>query len=414
MSTHRKAKHAVKDAGPFRLYSPHMSSCGKYHVRIVDTRKKPKEPERVTIRSTRETRFADALNKRDHWAEEIRREYQEGGPRDRLSFEEAANRWLEAKKASTREVTWAEYERILRSALFPRIGSKLLDTIIPADIEKAINAGQRGRSTRRMRRAVLYGVFRWAQRNRLYIKENPVVLVDVPRMPRKEKWALSHDEAALLVKLSFEAWTQSCTGTRNGGGHAAWTQQFTPARTLPLCLVLQLRQGLRISNALGLRWRNVRFDKQLLTFDGEAMKSKRSFAMPLHGDTLHLLNAELQYQGRIDPDARVLADLPEDGTTFRRLLGRLAARLAGQFNDPARQAEIRRLHPHLLRHTFASHVAELVPQAVAAALLDHAPTSVMGISGTYVHVSPQKTAEALSLLPSVLGQARSEKTAALS
>ena len=160
---------------------------------------------------------------------------------------------------------------------------------------------------------------------------NPAAGVRAPRAPRKLPQVLDVDEAVALVEVP----TDAPLGLRD--------------RAL---LELFYSSGLRLSELRLLCWRDLDLDQGLVTVLG---KGSRQRTVPVGSHACKAL-AEWRAEGggggqRPGPEAPVFpgrGGAPISARAVQMRLRELAKR----------QGLFKRVHPHLLRHSFASHVLE--------------------------------------------------------
>jgi integrase len=178
----------------------------------------------------------------------------------KLTVSEAADRWLDYLRtfvaaAELADSTLELHEQRLRCRIVPKLGHKRLSTLTPADVSRFLahlrsEKGHGGKplagATRSGYLATLEALLTWAVEQRL-LTRSPVA--DLPRRERptearqRQPRRLNKEQVlALLSKLG---------------------PQFKP-----IGYVLAF-QALRVSEALGLRWRDVDFDKGRLTVSGQ-------------------------------------------------------------------------------------------------------------------------------------------------
>ena len=158
------------------------------------------------------------------------------------------------------------------------------------------------------------------------IAASPAAAIRAPKAPRKLPQVLDADEAKALVEVP----TDVPLGLRD--------------RAL---LELFYSSGLRLSELCALRWHDLQLDDGLVTVLGKGSK-QRSVPVGSHARTaLAAWRAE---------QAPASADVPvfpgRNGPITPRAV-QLRLRLLAQ-----KQGLFKRVHPHLLRHSFASHVLE--------------------------------------------------------
>jgi integrase/recombinase XerC/integrase/recombinase XerD len=157
-----------------------------------------------------------------------------------------------------------------------------------------------------------------------YTQENLLSRMSLPKVPRKMIEVLSNEEIDRLlasIDLSLAA----------------------GSRDLAL-ITLMLDTGLRLAELIALRVDDVYFEDQWLKVMGKGQKER---FVPFGGRAAQVL-LRYVHHGRYDPFGRPEFFLTSDGeavseNTIKMLFVRLR-----------RRSGIRRLHPHLLRHTFAT------------------------------------------------------------
>ena len=166
--------------------------------------------------------------------------------------------------------------------------------------------------------------FQWLLKH-ARIPANPAAGVRAPKAPRKLPQVLDPDEAARLVEVP----TDVPLGLRD--------------RAL---LELFYSSGLRLSELCGLRWHDLDLDGGTVTVLGKGSKQR---VVPVGSHARKALcewRAELQARN----DAPVFPG--RNGPITPRAVQLRLRQLA------LRQGLFKRVHPHLLRHSFASHVLE--------------------------------------------------------
>ena len=158
------------------------------------------------------------------------------------------------------------------------------------------------------------------------IGANPAAAIRAPKAPRKLPQVLDPDEAKALVEVP----TDAPLGLRD--------------RAL---LELFYSSGLRLSELCGLRWRDLDLADALVTVLGKGAKQR---SVPLGS---HARTALTQWRASTGAaaDAPVFPGRAGGPITGRAI--QLRVRLLAQ-----RQGLFKRVHPHLLRHSFASHILE--------------------------------------------------------
>ena len=157
------------------------------------------------------------------------------------------------------------------------------------------------------------------------IRASPAAAIRAPKAPRKLPQVLDADEASRLVEVP----TDVPLGLRD--------------RAL---LELFYSSGLRLAELCGLRWHDLDLEHGLVTVTGKGNKQRR---VPV-GTHARAALAQWRGEGATRGDAPVFPG--RNGPISPRAV-QLRLRLLAQ-----RQGLFKRVHPHLLRHSFASHVLE--------------------------------------------------------
>ncbi|MGO3126944.1 MAG: tyrosine recombinase XerC [Luteimonas sp.] len=196
------------------------------------------------------------------------------------------------------------------------------------DIRAFVAAGHRGglspKSLQR-RLSACRSFYQWLLKHG-HISANPAAGVRGPKAPRKLPQVLDVDEATQLVEVPVDA----PLGLRD--------------RAL---LELFYSSGLRLSELVGLRWRDLDFDGGLVTVLG---KGSRQRSVPVGS---HALRALTEWRSESGGTSATPVFPGRGGAPISARAVQLRLRLLAQ-----RQGLFKRVHPHLLRHSFASHVLE--------------------------------------------------------
>ena len=185
---------------------------------------------------------------------------------------------------------------------------------------------RRGLSPKSLQRrlSAVRSCYRWLlKQGRL--AANPAASIRAPKAPRKLPQVLDPDEAKALVEVP----TDVPLGLRD--------------RAL---LELFYSSGLRLSELCALRWGNLDLESGLVTVLGKGRKER---TVPVGSHACTALRAWHAGQGG---DARAPVFPGRNGPITPRAVQLRLRQLA------QRQGLFKRVHPHLLRHSFASHVLE--------------------------------------------------------
>ena len=193
---------------------------------------------------------------------------------------------------------------------------------------RAFIAGEhrRGLSPKSLQRrlSACRSFYRWPLKHGR-IQASPADAIRAPKAPRKLPQVLDADEAKALVEVP----TDAPLGLRD--------------RAL---LELFYSSGLRLSELCALRWRDLDLDDGLVTVLGKGNKQR---SVPVGSHARNALTAWRADTGAGN-DAPVFPG--RHGPITPRAVQLRLRQLA------QRQGLFKRVHPHLLRHSFASHVLE--------------------------------------------------------
>jgi integrase/recombinase XerC len=166
--------------------------------------------------------------------------------------------------------------------------------------------------------------YRWMLKHG-HIAASPADAIRAPKAPRKLPQVLDPDEAKALVEVP--------TGTPLGLRDRALLELFYSS-------------GLRLSELCALRWQDLDLDAGLVTVLGKGRKQR---TVPVG---THARSALAAWRGEQKP--------PRDAPVFPGRNGAITPRAVQQRLRllAQRQGLFKRVHPHLLRHSFASHVLE--------------------------------------------------------
>lgn len=189
-------------------------------------------------------------------------------------------------------------------------------------------------------------------------RRNPARDVPLPKRPQLLPEVLSVEEARKLVEQPFPL-------------TAAGQRDRAILEVLYGC-------GLRVSELCGLDVRNVMVEDELLRVLGKGSKER---VVPITGAALEALSSYL----RNWRPALVRASKPTDAVFLNRLGGRLSRQsVHATCEKYGRVVGIAGLHPHTLRHCFATHLVEGgADLRVVQELLGHASIATTQI---YSHV----------------------------
>jgi site-specific recombinase XerD len=181
-------------------------------------------------------------------------------------------------------------------------------------------------ASRNRKAATLKSFLNWLHENSL-IERELALQIHSPKVPQRLPHYISADEAMALISFSTRKLKESRTES----------DRLTSLRNR--CLILLLYGGgLRLSEACGLEWKSVDFERRVLRIRGKGGK-ERLVAVP--DLTLAAIKAAHSKNARyVFGDVALPTRLAYD-------IIRMSGTLAG-LHQP--------LHPHALRHSFATHL----------------------------------------------------------
>jgi integrase/recombinase XerD len=215
-----------------------------------------------------------------------------------------------------------------------RHGRRAIDGVTPLDIETFLNSeGRRGLTGRTLaRRLSCYRSFHSYLLRRKKIGEDPTVELEAARAGKRLPRVLSAQEAARLVE----------------------SPRGKETLTLRDRAILELMygSGLRVSEVLGLPLDALRLTEKYVRVLG---KGKRERVVPLTGASVRALRTYLR-----DARPSLMGKRDSDVVFLNRRGGKLSRMgLWGILSGHARAAGLERgFHPHMLRHSFATHLLE--------------------------------------------------------
>lgn len=263
---------------------------------------------------------------------------------NQMTFAELSEQWLLSVSYGIKESTLAHYRYTLNRYLLPVFGKcslKMLDTqqlemgilqvIFPVDgSHLPLGASSSRECLTMLRRICKYAAH-------LHLMRSVEIVVKLPRMEQNRTKPLSAQEQASLQHFVL----QNPTARKAG-------------------LLLQMQMGLRIGEVCGLQWGDFDFKTGTLTIRRtvsriychvgktklvvQTPKTKSSGReIPIPRELVALLRA---LKGKASPSTWFLSgreDKPVEPRCYRKSI-----------RSYLRRASVRRVHPHALRHTFAT------------------------------------------------------------
>ena len=297
--------------------------------------------------------------------------------------------WLgEYKSKTVKEATLLRYESVYNKHMKSVFGDKKLRDIKPDAIQKFYNSLE-GTENVIIAATILSGMFSQAYKNQI-INRNPIPLTTVPKAKeKKERRVLTLAEQELLLNHS------------NG--------------TLRDLIEVSLSTGMRTGEIRALEWKDLDFENKTIHITGtltelggkmfkDTPKTKSSLRdIPMLGNVekifLRIRREQKDKSEKLGPKyegREGLEDLvfrsgrgtPVSNSCYVRMLNRAVARIKDK------GIEFEHVHPHTLRHTFATRCIENgVPPQVLKTLLGHSTLAMT--MDLYAHVLPDTKAEEL-------------------
>jgi len=287
-------------------------------------------------------------------------------------------KWLMSVRPALRPSTYVSYEGTVRLHIAPEIGHLTLDKLSVEHVAHLVSRKEADprlspRSTRyvlQVLRIALNKAVRWGLAAR-----NVATLVDAPRVPYKDVRVLSPEETKRLLDAA----------------------RGDPIEAL---VVLAVGTGLRLGEALGLKWpdidldrRQLRVNKSLQRVAGQGQvlmetktrRSRRSIILPVK--TAEALRSQRVRQA--DQHRAAGSEWLEAGFVFTSSTGRPLDQRNVQrsFRRLVRKARLPKMRFHDLRHSCASLLlGEGISPRVVMETLGHSRISVT--MDTYTHVMP--------------------------
>jgi len=160
-----------------------------------------------------------------------------------LPLTDYLNKWLETvARARVRERTFEGYEWLLRRYVVPKLGARRLADVQALDVQTLYNdllkngiSAKTIRNLHQVFSSALTQAVRWKM-----LAQNPCALVELPRRERKEMRCLSGEEVSRFLQMARED---------------KWFAAFLVA----------IETGMRPEEYLGLQWKDVDFERSVVT-----------------------------------------------------------------------------------------------------------------------------------------------------
>jgi integrase len=306
------------------------------------------------------------------------------------TVEQYLTTWLNVwAKPKVRPATFTTYEMYVRRHLIPCLGRIQLDKLTADHVQDMLNRKGAELSPRSVShlRAILRTALNRALKTGLVVR-NVAALAEPPKVTHEEMHFLTAEQARHLIDLADE-------------DHQALYR-------------VALNMGLRRGELLGLRWSDVKFDRNeltvnyaLLTIDGKPVlvepkttKSRRTLTMsPSVAEALRSHKARQNAERLRLGDKWIDMDLVFCGAHGLPLDG---SALTKGFQRFLMASKLPKIRFHDLRHTCASLLLSRgTPIHDVAAQLGHSTPSL--VLTTYGHAMPKAGSQVAATMESVLG-----------
>lgn len=328
------------------------------------------------------------------------------GKADKITLNKWFEVWLtDYKNNKIKGTTNQNYQNLYDNHIRNSLGKRVLKQIKPIHIQKFYNDFiEEGYATTSLQtlHALLHNIFDIAVNNDLIVK-NPCTGTVRPTAERKERRVLSSEEQTYFLNyVRRDEW-----------------QFYEPIITT------MLGTGVRVGEALGLKWEDIDFEKNTISinrtlvyiknketgkygFEEQAPKTKNSKrTIPLHKNVVKALKRQKLNQNyqKLQGDWKSHKGFenlvftgrkgqPQQSSSIQNILNRIIKAINEEETEKA-QAENRtpiimeHLHPHALRHSFATRCFEAdIPPKTVQMLLGHANIQIT--LDLYTHVAEEK------------------------
>ena len=250
----------------------------------------------------------------------------------------------------------AAYAQRLQLADFSSLTPELVRGLIAAEHRRGLS----GRSIQRLL-AAIRAFYRWLEREGK-ATVNPAVGVRAPRFEQRLPATLDPDEVARLLDIGED----------------------TPLAVRDRAILeLFYSSGLRLAELTTLRWPDLDLVDGMVRVTGKGNKARD---VPVGRHAVRALHQWRQVWPDLARDAGELVFVGRHGRPLSRRAVQARVRYWAQ-----RQGLWKRVHPHMLRHSFASHLLESSGQLRAVQeLLGHADISTTQV---YTHLDYQHLAK---------------------
>lgn len=320
-------------------------------------------------RSTGTDNRAKAKVIRAQWELEAEEERQSGPSTPKSKgpiFDEMMLRYLEGPGAEKRS---AERDYYSAKQLYPHFSGRELTTLGAMDVREYITQRKAkgvGPGTINRELGLLSSALNWARRDLEWDVPNPAQGRRLKEPEGRVRW-LTHDEAETLINA---------------------TEAVKQAPHLRDLIILGLHTGMRRNEMLGLEWKRVDLQAELVYLEAEHQKSGKVGSVPLNTEARHAILSRSNFRAQ---------HCPSSPWVFCNRNGERIGSVKKSFAAACKAAGIEDFHVHDLRHTCAAWLVQVgVPLPEIRDLLRH---STIKVTERYAHLAPHNVREAVNRLP---------------
>lgn len=294
---------------------------------------------------------------------------------NKIPFKLFLDEWLAYKKMTIKQITYDKYNMLISKHISPYLGNLQLSKIAPLNITSFythLKDEKKLKNSIADIHGLLYNIldqaFKWD-----YIQKNIMSLVDKPSTNKKEIEVWSKKESRLFL--------QEAKSSRHY-----------------IAFLLALTTGMRQGEILGLRWKDIDFEKgtitivQTLSHDGKVIQSHTKTANSVRSisiDRQTLRELASHKKGILEEKLKVLLAYENNDLVICTTMGSPIGprNLIRTFFDKIEKAKIKKIRFHDLRHTHATLLLQQgVNPKIVAERLGHA--DVRTTLDTYSHLLP--------------------------
>lgn len=350
---------------------------GHYYARFYDSARSPKRKE-IPLDTTRKSVARKRLVK-------LEEEFEKGefdpwtdpADRERLSIQEAIDRFLDSKKNTVRDSTVNTYRQQLEAWMNSCPPALKMRSVGPEHIRPYVYSytadedGRPSNATKRKRYRHLQAFVNWLL-DAGVLESDPISEIEKPKRQEKQPVFLSPSELKTLLHTIREH-GENVTDIHGNPSDVEWLLDI---------IKVAVCTGLRRSELTALQWKDVDLEQRFVTVRNRGdfnTKSGDERRVPLRSDALDTI--ERRSQDKDNLEGPVFTD--RDGDPIR------PDRVTRRFKTFVRKAKLKNreeLHFHSLRHTCGAWLASSgLSLRVIQKILGH---STVNVTEIYSHLQP--------------------------